>query len=183
MPKIAEIEYTPNPNARKFVLKEPITNGPSRSYPDAASAEGDGLATALFAVPHVTNVYYVDRYITVTQDGKADWNELLRKVAEPIRAAQPIKVEHSPDDERKPIATAPEDQPKLDQIVALLDARVKPALMMDGGGLEVIELRGNVLKVHYQGACGTCPSAMYGTLAAIENLVHLVDPSLQVLAV
>ncbi|MOA65598.1 NifU-like domain protein [compost metagenome] len=55
--------------------------------------------------------------------------------------------------------------------------------MMDGGGLEVLELSAGVLKVHYQGACGTCPSSMYGTLAAIENLVHLVDPSLKVVAV
>jgi len=183
MPKIAEIEYTPNPNARKFVLKEPITNGPSRSYPDAASAQGDGLATALFAVPHVINVYYVDRYITVTQDGKADWQELLRKVADPIRAAQPVTIQAAPGEERKPVAATPEDQVKLDQITKILDERVRPALMMDGGGLEVMELSGGILKVHYQGACGTCPSSMYGTLAAIENLVHLVDPSLQVVAV
>lgn len=182
MPKIAEIEYTPNPNARKFVLKEPLTNGPSRSYADAVSAAGDGLASALFAVPHVTNVYYVDRYVTVTQDGKADWNELLRKVADPIRAAQPVVIEASPSD-HKPIASTPEDEEKLVQITALLDARVRPALMMDGGGLEVLELSGNVLKVRYQGACGTCPSSMMGTLMAIENMVHLVDPSLQVVAV
>lgn len=182
MPKIAEIEYTPNPNARKFVLKEPITNGPSRSYQDPESAKGDGLASALFAVPHVISVYYVDRYVTVTQDGQADWQDLLRKVAEPIRAAEPVKVEVSPE-EQKPVAATPEDQEKLDQIVALLDERVKPALMMDGGGLQVLELSSGVLKVHYEGACGTCPSAMYGTLAAIENLVRMVDPTLQVVAV
>lgn len=183
MPKIAEIEYTPNPNARKFVLKEPITNGPSRSYSNAEEAQGDGLATALFAVPHVTNVYYVDRYITVTQDGKADWQELLRKVADPIRAAQPIVIQAEPDGERKPIAATPEDEEKLTKITALLDARVRPALMMDGGGLEVLELSGQVLKIRYQGACGTCPSSMMGTLMAIENMVHLVDPGLQVVAV
>ena len=182
MPKIAEIEYTPNPNARKFVLKEPITNGPSRSFPDAKSAEGDGLATALFAVPHVTNVYYVDRYVTVTQDGQADWQELLRKVADPIRAAQPIKVTVATE-AIKPIAATPEDEEKLEKIVALLDARVRPALMMDGGGLQVLELSSGLLKVHYEGACGTCPSSMYGTLAAIESLVRLVDPAVQVVAV
>jgi Fe-S cluster biogenesis protein NfuA len=183
MPKIAEIEYTPNPNARKFVLKEPLTNGPSRSYQDAASAQGDGLASALFAVPHVISVYYVDRYVTVTQDGQADWQELLRKVADPIRAAQPITIQASPDGERKPVAATPEDEAKLAQITELLDARVRPALMMDGGGLEVLELSSGMLKVHYQGACGTCPSSMYGTLAAIENLVRLVDPALRVVAV
>ncbi len=183
MPKIAEIEYTPNPNARKFVLKEPITNGPSRSFPDAAAATEDALASALFGVAHVTNVYYVDRFVTVTQDGQADWRELLHQVAEPIRAAQPITIQTTPGEERKAIAATPEDQTKLDQITALLDARVRPALMMDGGGLEVLELSAGVLKVHYQGACGTCPSSMYGTLAAIESLVRLVDPTLQVVAV
>ena len=38
MPKIAEIEPTPNPNAMKFVLKEPLTWGISRSYENAAQA-------------------------------------------------------------------------------------------------------------------------------------------------
>ena len=41
----------------------------------------------LFDIEHVTNVFYVDKWITVTQDGGADWTELVRKVAEPIRAA------------------------------------------------------------------------------------------------
>ena len=59
MPKIAEIEPTPNPNARKFVLREPLTHGVSRSYESAESARGDPLAEALFAIPHVTSVFYV----------------------------------------------------------------------------------------------------------------------------
>ena len=70
MPKIAEIEPTPNPNARKFVLREPLTHGVSRSYENAEAAKGDALAEALFAIPHVTNVFYVDMWITVTQDGE-----------------------------------------------------------------------------------------------------------------
>ena len=32
MPKIQDIDLTPNPNARKFILKEPITSGVARSY-------------------------------------------------------------------------------------------------------------------------------------------------------
>ncbi len=73
MPKIAEIEFTPNPNARKFILREPLTFGVSRSFENAEEARGDALAEALFAIPHVTNVFYVDYWITVTQDGKAHW--------------------------------------------------------------------------------------------------------------
>jgi scaffold Nfu/NifU family protein len=46
MPKIAEIEPTPNPNAMKFVLKEPLTWGLSRSYENAEQAKDDKLAAA-----------------------------------------------------------------------------------------------------------------------------------------
>src|SRR6186713_1591110 len=87
MPKIAEIEGTPNPNAMKFILKEPLTWGITRSYDNAEQAKDDQLASELFDIEHVTNVFYVDHWITVTQDGGADWHELQRKVAEPIRAA------------------------------------------------------------------------------------------------
>ncbi|MGH8677059.1 MAG: NifU N-terminal domain-containing protein, partial [Burkholderiales bacterium] len=60
MPKIADLESTPNPNARKFVLKEPLTYGVARSFESADQANDDPLASKLFAVPHVTNVFYVD---------------------------------------------------------------------------------------------------------------------------
>ena len=93
MPRIAEIESTPNPNAMKFVLRDPLTWGVSRSYDNAGAAQDDPLASALFDIEHVTNVFYVDHWITVTQDGGADWQELTRKVAEPIRAAPALSYE------------------------------------------------------------------------------------------
>ena len=69
MPKIAEIEGTPNRNALKFILKEPLTWGVTCSYDNAEQAKDDPLAAALFDIDHVTNVFYVDRWITITQDG------------------------------------------------------------------------------------------------------------------
>jgi len=87
MPKIAEIEDTPNPNAVKFTLHEPLTWGISHSYENAEQAKDDALATSLFALPNVSNVFYVDRWLTVTQDGGADWPELVRLIAVPLRAA------------------------------------------------------------------------------------------------
>ena len=71
----------------KFILKEPLTWGITRSYDNAEQAQDDPLAAALFDIEHVTNVFYVDHWITVTQDGKADWQELMRELAAPIREA------------------------------------------------------------------------------------------------
>ena len=187
MPKIAEIEPTPNPNAQKFILKEPLTWGISRSYDNAAAAADDPLASALFDIEHVTNVFYVDHWITVTQDGQADWPELLRKLAAPIREA-PAADQGSAELAAQAQAPSleqmsPEDRDRLEKINEILDEQVRPYLQGDGGDLYVMGLSGHQLTVHYQGACGSCPSSISGTLAGIESLVRQVDPEIEVIAV
>lgn len=188
MPKIADLEWTPNPNARKFVLKEPLTYGISRSFENAAQAEGDELATKLFAIEHVTNVFYVDNWVTVTQDGQADWKELMRELADPIRDAPAAEKQSGEFAEAAAWLAQDEemsatDRAKLEQINELLDQEVRPYLQGDGGDLYVVGLEDSTLKVHYQGACGTCPSSISGTLAGIESLVRRIDPELEVVAV
>ena len=186
MPKIDDIEDTPNPNAKKFILKEPLTWGIARSYENAGQAEADPLAAALFDIGHVTNVFYVDHWITVTQDGRADWRDLSREIAEPIRTA-PAASEQSAQlaASAKPAlaAVSPEDQERLDNINALLDEQVRPYLQGDGGDLYVLSLDGSRLVVHYQGACGSCPSSISGTLAGIEGLLRTIEPDIEVTAV
>jgi Fe-S cluster biogenesis protein NfuA len=188
MPKIAEIEPTPNPNAMKFVLKDPLTWGISRSYASAAEAKDDPLAAALFDIEHVSNVFYVDHWITVTQDGGADWPELKRKLAVPIREAPAADADSAKYAEQAASGTNLEnlseaDKEKLDRINQLLDDQVRPYLQGDGGDLYVMGLEGNKLKVHYQGACGSCPSSISGTLTGIENLVKQIEPDIEVVAV
>ena len=187
MPKIAEIEPTPNPNAMKFVLKEPLTWGITRSYDNAAQAQDDPLALALFDIEHVTNVFYVDHWITVTQDGQADWKELMRTLAAPIREA-PGADEQSVQVAAQAGAPAMEqmseaDRERLDRINEILDEQVRPYLQGDGGDLYVLGLQDKTLTVHYQGACGSCPSSISGTLAGIESLVRQIDPEIEVVAV
>ena len=186
MPKITEIEDTPNPNAVKFTLKEQLTWGVTCSYDNAEQAKDDTLAAALFDIEHVTNVFYVDRWLTVTQDGGAIWKELVRKVAEPIRAAPAADAQTAATVAAANTAYAdlsPADQQRLDAIKSLLDEQIRPHLQNDGGDLHVLSLNGNQLRVHYQGACGTCPSSISGTLRAIENLVQSLEPDIEIVAV
>jgi len=188
MPKIAEIEPTPNPNAMKFILREPLTWGITRSYDSADRANGDPLASRLFQIDHVVNVFYVDHWITVTQDGKADWQELMRKLAVPIRDAPAADEESAQlaaqaSDAVKSEDLSDSDRARLDKINEILDEQVRPYLQGDGGDLYVLGIEGNRLTVHYQGACGSCPSSISGTLAGIENLVRQIEPDIEVVAV
>jgi NFU1 iron-sulfur cluster scaffold homolog, mitochondrial len=188
MPKIAEIEPTPNPNAMKFVLKEPLTWGISRSYDSAEAAQQDPLAARLFEIEHVTNVFYVDHWLTVTQDGGADWQELMRKAAAPIREAPAADEDSARHAAQASAVTqmaelSEADRARLERVNEILDEQVRPYLQGDGGDLYVVGIEGNRLMVHYQGACGSCPSSISGTLAGIEGLVRQIDPELEVVAV
>src|SRR5258706_5647554 len=90
MPKISDIEKTPNPNAVKFILREAISNGTVHQFGSREQAENDPLAKALFDVGHVVSVFYMDRMITVEKEDEGDWDDLLPLLAVPIRAAEAV---------------------------------------------------------------------------------------------
>ena len=187
MPKIADIEETPNPNAVKFILREPVSNGVAKQYGSAELAENDLLAKALFDVGHVVSVFYMDRMITVEKDDEGDWDELLPALAVPIRAAEAVSMSPAAAAAAAvggSIAAITSDDPRLLKINEILDEKVRPALMGDGGYLEVLGLNEHTLSIRYQGACGSCPSSLTGTLMAIEGMLKQeVDPELEVVAV
>jgi Fe-S cluster biogenesis protein NfuA len=182
MPKIDNIEETPNPNAVKFILKEPVTNGVARSFHYPEEAAGDPLAKSLFDVGGVVSVFYMDRMITVEKEDLEDWDDLLPRLAVPIRAAEPVsKSAAAAAAAGAPISAIINDDPRLERINQILDERIRPALAGDGGWLEVIDLKDNTLSIRYQGACGSCPSSITGTLMAIEGMLRQeVDPELEV---
>ena len=60
---------------------------------------------------------------------------------------------------------------KTEVINALLDVAIRPALANDGGGINLISVENKTIKIHYQGACGSCPSSTTGTLQYIEQFL------------
>jgi len=186
MPKISDIEETPNPNAVKFILREPVSNGVARSYSSASQVENDQLAKSLFDVGHVVSVFYMDRMITVEKDEEGDWDELLPALAVPIREADtvaPSAQAAAATAVGGSLAAVMSDDPRLIKINEILDEKVRPALMGDGGYLEVLGLDEHTLSIRYQGACGSCPSSLTGTLMAIEGMLKQeVDPELEVIS-
>ncbi len=198
MPKIAEIEYTPNPNAVKFLLKEPVAMGFPRSFPSVEIAASDPLAAALFAVGNVVSVFMQDKWLTVTKDDGIGWPELLPKLAPPIRTAPAVPGGGgvpSPSETTPGLSGADllarglggvhdETDEVLKKVRAVLNESILPALAADGGGLEIVGRHDKQVMIRYQGACNSCPSSLTGTLAAIEGMLQKeVDPELVVISV
>jgi Fe-S cluster biogenesis protein NfuA len=186
MPKISDIQETPNPNAVKFILREPVTNGVGRQFASDDQAQSDPLAKSLFDIGNVVSVFYMDNMITVEKEDTADWDELLPTLAVPIRAAESVAPASGNGAAAVggAIAAVTSDDPRLLKINEILDEKVRPYLMGDGGYLEIIDLKDHTLSIRYQGACGSCPSSLTGTLMSIESMLKTeVDPELEVVPV
>ena len=169
-------------------MKEPVTSGTTRSFHSVEEAAADPLGGALFAVGDVASVFYMDKMVTVEKTEEADWDDLLPRLAVPIRAAESVATNGGAKAAAAAVGGAlgalVSDDPRLARINEMLDERIRPYLASDGGWLEVLSLDEHTLTIHYQGACGSCPSSLSGTLMAIENMIKQeIDPDIEVVAV
>lgn len=77
---------------------------------------------------------------------------------------------------------------RIKAVDAIIDEFIRPMLVMDGGDMEIIDIKENVpyydIYIRYLGACGSCASGTTGTLYAIEStLQQKVDENIRVLPV
>lgn len=78
-----QVQQTPNPNARKFIL--PGTNfDKPLSFADATIAHTHPLASALFALGGIYNVFMVQNFVTVNKYPDVAWDELEGAVSRTI---------------------------------------------------------------------------------------------------
>jgi Fe-S cluster biogenesis protein NfuA len=179
MLQVQDVDLTPNPQALKFILNEKLLNRETRNYQNKEQANNDPLAKGIFEIEGVVSVFYMDKFITIEKDAKAAWGQIQRPFVEFIKNFDSSQI---PAEVETPQMSSEEETELLKKINEILDTRVRPALAGDGGGLEVIGLEGTTLSIRYQGACGSCPSSIRGTLVAIENLLRReVSPSIEVI--
>ncbi len=176
---VQDVDLTPNPQALKFIINEKLLSREARSFKSKEEAETDPLAKGIFEIEGIVSVFYMDKFITVEKKPEIGWGDLQKSFVEFIKKFDKSLI---PVEEELPQMSSEEETELLKEINGILDQRVRPALAGDGGGLEVLGLEGYTLSIRYQGACGTCPSAIRGTLVAIENLLRReVNPNIEVI--
>jgi len=176
---VKDVDLTPNPQALKFILNDRILNRETRSFQNVTEAENDPLAKAIFDLGGVVSVFYMDRFITIEKEPDVSWGKIQMPFVNFIKTFDVASIPEEQEMAEENVNTTE----ALKKINDLLDRSVRPALAGDGGGLEVLDLQDKTLTIRYQGACGTCPSAIQGTLVAIENLVKReIDPAMEVIS-
>lgn len=173
------VQPTPNPYAKKIIVNYDVKATGKITFSTAEDCAHIPLAKALFEIKSVTQVHFFENAITLTVDGNVSWDDVIEEGRRLIRALLPTHTSDflSPDELRRT-----EMSPELQEIEAILDRTIRPALQGDGGDLEVLSLEGNYLTIRYEGACGTCPSSVTGTLSAMQNILRAeFNPEIEII--
>lgn len=164
---------TPNPNALKFTLNVPLKLDGKATFNSSEECENFPLVYSLFLISGIKRVYLFQNQMTLTHDSSLSNDEIKEQVSSII---QTRILTHNPDFEHStaqaPVKRASSDDPLIQQIEDILDRTIRPGLQADGGDIEIISADEKEVRISYQGACGGCPSAMGGTLDAIENILR-----------
>lgn len=175
---VQDVDLTPNPHALKFILNEKLLNTESRQYSSREEAANDPFAKGIFEIPGVVSVFYMDKFVTIEKSKDANWGQIQRPFINFLKEFDKTLIP----EENEINLSDEESNELLRKINELLDQKVRPALAGDGGGLEVLGMEGFTVKIRYQGACGSCPSSISGTLIAIEGLLKRdINPAIQVI--
>ncbi|MEM9898166.1 MAG: NifU family protein [Pseudomonadota bacterium] len=190
-----ETEDTPNPQSLKFVADRAVLGlGPDgrpavgRDFPAPETAERAPLAAAVFAIKGVKGVFLGPDFVTATKDETLDWATLkpsiIAAIADHLASGAPIVLA---DDGQGSAHDQPstsldeyegEDREVVEQIIELIDTRVRPAVAADGGDIvfKHYEPRTGVVFLSLHGSCQGCPSSTMTLKAGIENMLKHYVP-------
>ncbi|GAA6025301.1 hypothetical protein JCM11491_002440 [Sporobolomyces phaffii] len=175
-----QTETTPNADSLKFIPGQAVSPTGTHEFLDAGAASSSPLADRLFHLPDVRSVFFGPDFISVNKTEDASWIELKPEIysiiMEHFSAGRPLfhEGQESGNEDTRILDS---DSEVVAMIKELLETRVRPAIMEDGGD---IEYRGfddatGVVQLSLKGSCRGCESSAVTLKSGIERmLMHYI---------
>ncbi|KAF7968098.1 hypothetical protein HWV62_31999 [Athelia sp. TMB] len=176
-----QTESTPNDDSLKFIPGVPVMGDGTAEFLDTRSSLASPLAIRLMGVEGVKAIFYGPDFVTVSKDSENPWAvikpEVYSILMEFFSSGQALF--RSAEDKEN---AGPQDTKILDtdsetvaMIKELLETRVRPAIMEDGGDIEYRGFEDEIVKVKLKGSCRGCDSSTVTLKSGIERmLMHYI---------
>jgi len=186
MPVQIYAESTPNPNVMKFVTNK-LLSSQNIEIISAEKTKGVPIATSLFSLPFVKEVFISENYVSISKTENVDWLEITTELRtflkDYIEEGKPIiDQNYEPIPHHSKLDT-PINIENLDEtsqeIVSILDEYIKPAVTSDGGNImfQSYDADTKIVNVILQGACSGCPSSTITLKNGIETTLKQLLPN------
>jgi len=184
VPVTVYAESTPNPAVMKFVANKKLVLQ-SVEFKNIDDAKNAPLVQKLFHFPFVKEVFIDENYVSIQKYDMAGWEEITMELREFIKnyIEEGNEILNADTIEASKASAAKQENntanyESLDdtaqQIVAILDEYIKPAVASDGGNIlfDSYNESNKTVKVILQGACSGCPSSTMTLKSGIETMLR-----------
>lgn len=189
-PVTVHMEDTPNPATMRFVANRALVpEGRLMEFSGPEEAEAvSPLAAHVFNLPFVAGVFISGNFVSVTKNDSITWDlvqlELRAYIQEFLNADGRVVLAEAnaqslADANERATSHAKPTSALEEQIIAVLDEYVSPAVAADGGHIAFKSFTDGVLAVALRGSCSGCPSSMVTLKGGIENLMRQMVPGVK----
>nr|CAG4644969.1 EOG090X0A0R [Leptodora kindtii] len=174
-----QTQDTPNPNSLKFIPGVQVLDSSTADFPSAAEAHRSPLAKLLFRIEGVKSVFFGPDFITITKvDDETEWKSIKAEVFATIMdfftSGLPVMLESV--NASSEAGVDEEEDEVVEMIKELLDTRIRPTVMEDGGDLIFMSFKDGVVYLKMQGSCTSCPSSMVTLKNGVQNMLQFYVP-------
>ena len=120
-------------------------------------------------------------FISVSKADEADWltlkPQLFASIMDFYAEGEAVLTEGGSEEEVDSLAILDDDTEVVQMIKELLDMRIRPSVMEDGGDIKFhgFDEESGVVRLEMQGSCSGCPSSSATLKGGIENmLMHYI---------
>ncbi len=174
-----QTQDTPNPNTLKFIPGiEVIKLGSSHQFNKNDDCKDSLLAKQLLEINGVESVFFGNDFVSITKGENIDWDEIktfvLSNLVDHFITGLPVINETNIDKKKNKSHSKIEEQ-----IIELLDSKIRPAVAQDGGDIIYNKFEGGIVYLELHGACQGCPSSTITLKQGIENMLKHYIPEVE----
>ena len=187
-------ESTPNPEVMKFVANRMLVHK-SIEINTLKEAKGISIAEELLKFPFVKSLYLSANFISISKIKEIEWENIAMQlrvfIADHLNSNGiknyteniSLKTKKSIKDlEQKKIKEKTFTKIE-EEIEAILNQYIKPAVAADGGEISLNYYKDNIVCVDLKGACSACHSSTSTLKVGIESLLkQKINPNIEVIA-
>ncbi len=176
-----QTEITPNPNSLKFLPGKIVSNHGSFEITKKDETNNE-LIRNMLSINGVEGIFLGKDFISINKNDEISWDEIKHIVISLINdfysSGKECVIEKSLNEGQESLAEIEQ------QIVKILDEKIRPAVAKDGGDIKFKEFKDGVVKVQLQGSCSGCPSSTMTLKQGVQNLLcHYIPEVKQVEAI
>ncbi len=176
-----QTEITPNPNAIKFFPNISISPNQPVHFSNLDEARGkSSLVVQLFSINNIKSVFLGSDFITITKEEESDWlvlkPEILMIIMDHFTSGFTV---FEGQNDKSTVNNFDEMSEIEQQIVEIIETRVRPSVAMDGGDIIYRGFENGVVKLELRGACYGCPSSSITLKNGIESMLKHFIPEVE----